>query len=187
MPRKNAENPSKFQWTDKRRRFCEEFIKDLNGTQAAIRAGFSEKSAADIAVELKYVPEVTDYIQKLMDERAKRTQIDADTILVEIFKIAKSDLRKLFDEKGRILSPTDWPDDMAAAVSSIEIDELFEGQGNERSQVGLTKRVRFWDKVKSLELLGKHLKLFTEVHEHKVDESLAETLRKARERAKARQ
>lgn len=101
-----------------------------------------------------------------MAERSKRTAIDADTILRELLKLATSDLRKLFDEKGALLPADQWPDDVAAAVASVEVDELFEGYGQEREQIGYTKKVKFWDKTKSLELLGKHLKLFTDKIEH---------------------
>jgi len=76
--KKSADLPPKQQI------FAEEYLKDLNGTGAAKRAGYSEKSARDIAHELMEKPEVRETIQKNMDERSKRTKIDADYVLSTI-------------------------------------------------------------------------------------------------------
>jgi phage terminase small subunit len=151
---------------DKQRRFALEFIVDLNGTQAAIRAGYSEKTARAIAQELVTKAEVVAAIQAAMDERAKRTNVTADRVILEAARIGFSDLRKLFAVDGSLLPVDQWPDDVAAAVASVEVDELFEGRGEERTQIGFTRKVKMWDKVKSLDLLGRHLKLWVERHEH---------------------
>lgn len=148
--------------SDQQELFCKEYVKDLNATQAAIRAGYSAKSARMQASRLITNDVITARISVLVDERMHRVQVDGDTILRELLHLATSDLRKLFDEKGVLLPPDQWPDDSAIAVSSVEVDELWEGYGAERIQVGVTKKVKFWDKPKSLELLGKHLKLFTD-------------------------
>lgn len=151
---------------DKQRLFCAEYIVDLNGSAAAIRAGYSAKTARAIAQELLVKPEVVAKVQALMDERANRTQVTADRVITEVARLGFADLRKLFDEHGGLLPVNQWPDDIAAAVASVEVDELFEGFGENRIQVGYTRKVKLWDKAKSLEMLGRHLKLWVDRHEH---------------------
>jgi phage terminase small subunit len=162
--------------TPKQAEFVRHYLVDLNGAEAARKAGYRGKNHEKLAWKLTHTPEIRDAIQLGMDKRAKRVEVSADTVLRELLKLAASDLRKLFDEKGGLLPPDKWPDEVAAAVSSVEVDELFEGYGQDRHQIGFTKKVKFWDKVKSLELLGKHLKLFTDKVEHGASESLAKLL-----------
>jgi phage terminase small subunit len=151
---------------DKQRQFCAEYIVDLNATQAAIRAGYSQRTARAIAQELLVKAEVVAKVQALMDERANRTQVTADRVITEVARLGFADLRKLFDANGGLLPVDQWPDDIAAAVASVEVDELFQGYGENRIQVGYTKKVKLWDKGKALEMLGRHLKLFVDRHEH---------------------
>lgn len=148
--------------TPKQAAFCAEYLVDLNATAAAKRAGFSQKTANEQAVRLMGLAHVQAEIQRLMTERSKRTEITQDGVIREIAKLAFGDIRKLFDENGALLPVQQWPDDIAPAVSSVEIDELFEGFGENRVQIGHTKKVKFWDKAKSLEMLGRHLKLFVD-------------------------
>lgn len=147
---------------DKQRLFCAEYIVDLNATRAAVRAGYSERTAKQIAQELLVKAEVVAKVQSLMDERANRTQVTADRVITEVARLGFADLRKLFDDKGALRPVQEWPDEIAAAVASVEVDELFEGFGENRVQVGYTKKVKLWDKGKALEMLGRHLKLFVE-------------------------
>lgn len=155
MTRKNA-----AELTDKQRRFCAEYLVDLNATQAAKRAGYSDKTARVTAQELLTTTKVVAHLQQLMDERAQRTQVTADRVITEVARLGFADLRRLFDDKGALLPVQEWPDDVAAAIASVEVDELFEGFGENRVQVGYTKKVKLWDKGKALEMLGRHLKLW---------------------------
>lgn len=146
--------------------FCQEYIVDLNATQAAIRAGYSPASANEQASRMLAKANIQDRVNKLAAARAARTQTTADRVLMELGKLGLSDVRKLFDDKGGLLPPNLWPDDIAVAVSSVEVEELFDGYGEDRTQIGYTKKVKLWDKTKALELIGKHLKLFTDKVEH---------------------
>ena len=92
-----------------------------------------------------------------------------DVILSELRRIASTDIRHFFDKNGILKEPHDWPLDLARAVSSIKVRELFDNQGN---KVGEQKEIKLWDKVKGLELLGNNLKMFTEKHEHSVAKTL---------------
>lgn len=152
--------------TDKQRAFCAEYLVDLNATAAAKRAGYSAKTAKSTGFQNMERADVRAEIQRLMDERSQRTDVTIDSVIREVARLAFSDVRKLFDDKGAMLPISEWPDGMAAAVASVEVDELFEGFGENRIQVGYTKKVKIWDKPKSLEMLGKHLRLWVEKVEH---------------------
>lgn len=151
--------------TERQRVFCEEYLVDLNGYAAAVRAGYSQKTARQMAVQNLGHPAVVEYLQKLTKERSERTQITADRVITEVARLAFSDVRKLFDERGALKPVQDWPEDVAAAVASVEVDELFEGFGENRVQVGYTKKLKLWDKPRALEMLGKHLRLWVERQE----------------------
>jgi len=118
-------------------------------------------------------------IQELANERADRTEVNADTVLKGLLEIATTDIAEAFNEDGTLKPIHEIPIEVRKAISSIEVNELFEGFGKERTQIGLTKKIKFWDKVRSLENLGRHLKLFTDKLEV-TDMSLADEIRKAR-------
>lgn len=157
--------------TAKQAAFVKEYLVDLNATQAAIRAGYSAKTAAVLAHETLRNPNVAAAIQAAMDDRSKRTDITADNVLKEIAKLAFVDPRKLFDDKGRLRPIQDLPDEVALAVASVEV-VTSRIPGGEPTDVEHTAKIKFWDKRGSLELLGKHLKLFTEVKEHKLPDGV---------------
>lgn len=153
--------------TPKQEQFCNEYVVDLSGTNAALRCGYSPKTAGSQSSRMLRNVNICKRIRQLVEERNKRTKINADTVLIELLKLAKSDVRKLFKENGALKEIKDLEDDIAPCISSIEIDELFEGSGFERRQVGFTKKIKLWDKTKALELLGKHLALFIDRVEEK--------------------
>jgi len=146
--------------------FCHEYIKDLNGKKAAVRSGYTDKSAQTTASHLLSISKVCDKIKQLNDEKLALAKIDANTILLELLKLAKSDVRKLFNENGVMINVRDLDDDIAPTIASIEIDELWEHNGKERAIVGQTKKIKFWDKTRALEMLGRHLSLFIDKVEH---------------------
>jgi hypothetical protein len=84
------------------------------------------------------------------------------SVIQELKAIASTDIRELFNDNGTVKDPKDWPDHIARAVKSIEVDELFEGSGKERTQIGLTRKIQLWDKPKALELIGRSLAMFTD-------------------------
>jgi phage terminase small subunit len=92
----------------------------------------------------------------IMAVRSKRTEVAADRALLEIARVGFSDLRRLFDEHGRLKPPHEWDDDTAASVASIEIATRNMGDGT----IEYIRRIKFWDKGKALEQLSKHLGLY---------------------------
>lgn len=150
--------------TPKEELFCQEYLKDLNATRAAERAGY--RGTAEVlkvtASRLLTKANVAARVQDLMDARKVRVEVRQDEVLREILRLANADLRKLFDEKGQLKPMDEWPDDTAAAVASVEVDEIWWGRGADRQKIGETKKLKLWNKGHALELLGRHLKLFTD-------------------------
>lgn len=151
---------------DKQEMFCKEYLIDLNATQSAIRAGYSHKTAGAIAEKLLKKAEIQKRIDELKIKRADKVEVSSENVLRELIKIANADPRDVFNDDGSVKLPKEWPDAIAFCVSSIEVEELFElqpkesGRGMEKVQVGWTKKVKFWDKTKCLDMLARHLKLF---------------------------
>jgi phage terminase small subunit len=149
--------------TAKQLRFCEEYLIDLNATQAAIRAGYSAKSAGSIGDENLKKPEIETTIERLKAERRERTGINADRVLLELARLAYSDPRRLYRPDGTLRPPAEWDDDTAASISAVESEEeVTFSPDTESRTVTVTRKVKRWDKKGALELLGKHLGLFTD-------------------------
>lgn len=146
----------------KRKRFAEEYVVDLNATQAAIRAGYSTKTARSIGQRLLTDLDVQTEIQRLMAARSGRTEITSDQVLREIARIAFVNPKAFFNDDGTLKEIKDIPDDAVAGLSALDIAEEYEGSGDDRHFVGYTKKIRYADKLKALELLGKHLGMFKE-------------------------
>ena len=86
--------------TSKQELFCKEYLKDLNAKQAAIRAGYSEKTAASIGQENLNKPDLAEYITKLKKERSDRVQVDSDWVLIQAKKSFEINAKLTYDEKG---------------------------------------------------------------------------------------
>jgi len=146
--------------------FCAEYLIDLNGTQAAIRAGYSAKTARQQAADLLAKPDIAEEIARLAKAREKRTEITADTVLRELLTIARVDIAEAFNDDGSLKAIKDMPEDVRRAIAGVDVYQEYAGRGESREAIGETKKLRFWDKNKALELLGKHLRLFIERQEH---------------------
>jgi phage terminase small subunit len=120
---------------------------------------------------------------ELNKDRLKRTKIDADTVLRELHKIATCDILEAYDDSGALKPLSKIPKEIRKAISSVKTREEFQYDNNEKVKVADIVEVKFWDKVKSLEHLGRHLKLFTDKVEID-DNSLARRLKEASERSK---
>ena len=171
--------------TPKQEAFFREYLIDLNGTQAAIRAGYSIKGAHVQAAQLLSNPKVQEFANKLKTERAERTEITSDRVLKEIGRLAFADIRSVFDESGQLLPVHMLPPEVSASIASIEV-VTSKVPGGEPVDVEHTAKIKFWDKRGSLELLGRHLKMFTDKLEVEVRDSLAERLERVRAKRAAK-
>lgn len=150
--------------TTKQSVFVQEYLVDLCATKAAIRAGYSKKSAMEIGYENLRKPQIQTAIQKAMAERSERTKITIDMVVAELAKPGFIDIRKIFTPAGNLISPADLPADVAAAIQSIEVVVRPTGERDEDDNpiVEHVHKIRFHDKIKSLELIGKHLGMFND-------------------------
>ena len=142
--------------TPKKRQFAKEYLIDLNNTQAAIRAGYSAKTAYSQGERLLRDVEVQKLVQELMQERSTRVEVTAERVLAEIAKVAFGDVRKLFGPGGELIRISDLDDDAAACIAGCDLVTVSRGEG----EVEYVAKVKMADKLKALELAGKHLGLF---------------------------
>ena len=143
--------------TAKQQRFVVEYLFNLNATQAAIRAGYAAKGAKDQAYQLMQRPVIAAAIKEAMEARNQRTQVDADYVLNRLTEIDQMDLLDILDDDMSIKPLSKWPKVWRQSLSGFDIAEMFEGVGKERDLIGLMKKIKWPDKVKNLELLGKHV------------------------------
>lgn len=146
--------------TEKQKRFVAEYLVDLNATQAAIRAGYSEKNADKIGHELLGKTRVSDAIREAMNERSSRTEITQDMVLLELAAIGFSKATDYVQIQDGIvlLHDTDgMTDAQKAAIASIE-----------DGKYGV--KIRLHDKVRALEKIGEHLGMFSGKADHDKDD-----------------
>lgn len=142
----------------KQARFVQEYLLDLNATQAAIRAGYSEKTANEQSSRLLANVKVSAAIEEAKAKRAERTQINADWLLGRLAEEATADIADLYDDSNNLKPVKDWPLIWRQGlVAGVEIDALYDGSGEDREQTGHTKKIKLSDRLKRLELIGKHV------------------------------
>lgn len=156
--------------TPRQSRFVDEYLQDANATQAYQRAGYKAKgrAAENNASRLLGHAGVQQAIRERMNQRSERTQIDADYVLHRLAEIDQMDVLDIMSDDGTLLSIREWPKVWRQFISGMDVTELFEGAGEDRKQIGLLKKIKWPDKVKNLELLGKHVDVqaWRERHEH---------------------
>mgnify|MGYP000942673614 FL=1 len=137
--------------TQKQKRFIEEYLIDLNATQAAIRAGYSPDTAQQTGSENLSKPVIRAQIDRAMAERSKRTGVNAERVVQELAKIAFVNAAEVIDPKTATVKEDALPED-TAAIQSVKVKTFGED--------GLEREIKMADKLKALELLGKHLGMF---------------------------
>jgi phage terminase small subunit len=160
VAKKQAKRPQE----DRRARFAQEYAKDLNATQAAIRSGYAPKSAHVTASRLLSDAKVQAIIQSLHARAAHKAGITVERTLQELGRTAYFDPRKMFREDGSMKLPHEWDDDTAAAVAGVESEEvmLFKEDGGAEDDDGYrekttTRKVKHWNKVQALGLAAEIL------------------------------
>ncbi len=164
--------------------FAREYVKDLNGKRAAIAVGYSAKTADRAASRLLSNVEVRALLAKLTKKHADKLDLSAEKVLSELSSIGFSnmlDYIKTTEEGSAYVDLSSLTQEQAAAIQEVTVDEYVEGKGKHARKVKRT-RLKLVDKIRSLELLGKHLKLFTERIEVGGIEGLAEAMAAARKR-----
>lgn len=165
--------------TPKQQRFVDEYLVDLNGTQAAIRAGYSGKTANEQAARLLAKASVKAAIDGAKAMRSERTRIDADHVLARLVEIDQLDVIDILDNAGNLLPIREWPKAWRQTISGVDIQEIMSGDTET-----VIRKIKWPDKLRNLELIGKHVGVnaFREVVDVTVNVSLADRIARARER-----
>jgi phage terminase small subunit len=145
--------------TRRRKRWADEFLTGCTGAEACRRIGMkgTPQQLADRACRFKRRPEVQAYLEERRKNLSEATGIRVEQIARELSLIAFGNLKSLFDENGKLIDISKLPDDVAAFISSVEVEAEFSGRGESRVHVGDVLKVKTWNKVESLEKLAKLL------------------------------
>ena len=135
---------------EKQQLFVDEYLIDLNGTQAAIRAGYSAKTANEQASRMLANVSIQQAISEKMAERSKRTGVNQDRVVQELAKIAFLKMTDVVDHNGKIKD--DASEDDLSCIESIKYKHSDTDTGSSTE-----REVKTASKLKALELLGKHL------------------------------
>lgn len=147
---------------DRKKKFCEEYLIDFNATNAAIRAGYSKKTAYSIGSENLKKPEIAEYLAARQKELQNVTGITQQRVLLEYAKVAFVDIRKFYAVDGALKSIHELDDDAAGALAGVEsYEEKIKTDGEEEDIViGTNRKIKTYDKVKALDSLARHLGMF---------------------------
>lgn len=146
----------------KQRRFVDEYLIDLNATQAAIRAGYSERSARQHADAMLSRPHIAAAVAEAQATRSKRIEVDIDYVVKRMVEIDRMDVLDIMTDQMNLKPVSEWPLVWRQYLSGFDLAEMFEGSGQDRDMVGILKKIKWPDKTKNLELLGRHLGMFKE-------------------------
>lgn len=140
--------------TDKQIFFCQEYLKDFNATQAAIRAGYSEDTARSIGNENLTKPNIQKLLSELKGDITQRNEITIDELIGELKCLAFYNPKDFYDEDGNLKPISDLPDDVAKAISAFDVEVYRDKKGNELS---ITKKIKTIDRLQGIEKLMRYL------------------------------
>ena len=147
--------------TEKQARFVAEYLKDLNATQAAIRAGYSKRTARGQASDLLTKPDIAKAVQDGQRKQLAAADVTAQEVIRELARIGFSDVRQWFSEDGNLRPIHELEDSVAAAIGSIEVtrQRTRTRSSEEESTEEWLVKVKAWNKNQALETLAKHFGL----------------------------
>lgn len=154
--------------SDKRRRFVAEYLKDLNATQAAIRAGYSPRTANRQGSRLLSDADILAAVTDAKAKRAEAVEVDAEQVLRELCLLGFSDMGtflRLGEDGQARLDWSDLPQGATRAIQEITQEEFMDGSGDDARPVRRTK-FKLYSKQAALDSIAKHLGMFVERHEH---------------------
>ncbi|MCF0046688.1 terminase small subunit [Enterobacter hormaechei] len=166
--------------------YCQEYIKcPENQTQAAINAGYSPNTAAKFASQNMRDERVQKRIAELMEERNKRNRVSADYVLMRLVEIDQMDVLDILNDDGSLKPIREWPKIWRTTLSGFDLSSTIMNM-NEDSIETILKKIKWPDKVKNLELIGKHVDVnaFKERLEVSGTVTIADRMAKARDRVK---
>lgn len=150
--------------TPKQQRFVTEYLKDLNATQAAIRCGYSERTAAQQGSRLLRNDQICAAVTQGKAKQLDTADLTAVRVLEELRRLAFCDMRGFFTEAGNLKPVNEMTPEQGSALAGMEVIIKNAEAGD-----GVTDRIhkfKVWDKSRALEMLAKHFGLLTEKVEH---------------------
>ncbi len=154
--------------TDKQKKFVEEYLVDLNATQAAIRAGYKKNTARKTGSENLTKPDIQIAIQKARNKLSCKTEITQERVLAEYAKIAFFDPKKLFNDDGSLKQVCEMDDETASVISSFEVaTKIVKADKKDASESishieSVTSKVKLVDKKGALDSISRHLGMFND-------------------------
>ncbi len=145
--------------TPKQQRFCGEYLIDLNATQAAIRAGYSKKTAQQMGAESLSKPVIAAAIAEFRSKLAEKTEVTQKRVIEEYAKPAFLDPRKFYDDDGNLIPVHQLPAEVAAALTGMDVSTFV---NKDNGTVTTVTKFKFADKKAALDSLGKHLGMFVD-------------------------
>lgn len=159
----------------KQRRFVGEYMVDLNATQAAIRAGYSAKTAKAQSSQLLSKPQIAEAIAAEQSARSERTKITADWVLTRLMAEADADVADLYTAEGALKPVYEWPEIWRKGlVAGLDVEEIKA----EGVTIGVIRKIKLSDRIKRIELIGKHVSVqaFSEKLDAKVTHSVDDSV-----------
>lgn len=145
--------------TDKQEMFCLEYLKDLNATQAAIRAGYSKKTAKDTGCENLAKPNVAERVAELKAMRSEVVKMDAQDVLRRLKEIDELDVLDIIkDDLSGFKKLSEWPKAWRTSVSGIDMKRMVQMDGDTPIDT-IIEKIKWPDKVKNLEMIGRHVEV----------------------------
>ncbi|OWK18306.1 hypothetical protein AJ88_03750 [Mesorhizobium amorphae CCBAU 01583] len=144
--------------TAKQARFVDEYLIDLNATQAAIRAGYAKSGARTEGVRLLANAHIGASIAAGLKARSEKTKIDAEWLLTRLAEEALADVADLYDDAGNLKPMKEWPKVWRTGlVAGIDTQHEYETVDGKKKSVGVVRKLRLSDRIKRLELIGRHV------------------------------
>jgi len=143
--------------TDRQIRFIDEYLIDNNGKQAAIRSGYSEKSAEVQASRMLSNAKVLAVLRERQEQLANKYEVTRERVVEEYAKLAFFNIKNAFDDNGGLIDIKQMDDDISAAIAGLEVSEITSGSGDEKTAIGQLKKIRLTDKRAALDSLCKVL------------------------------
>jgi len=166
---------------DKQRRFVQEYLKDLNGTQAAIRAGYAANSAYSTAERLLRNTEVRKFLKESKREISEACKVDAEYVLRRLHEIDCLDVMDILEEDMTVKPLKEWPKAWRTSISAIDVSRIFKASGDDEAVINAITKIKWPDKTRVLEQLGKHVDVqaFKERLEVEGELSISERMQRA--------
>lgn len=142
----------------KQEMFCKEYLIDLNATQAAIRAGYSEATAGQASCRLLKNVKVEREIERLKAERSDKLQINAEWVLNRLVEEADADMSDLYTTEGSLKSVHKWPEIWRKGlVSGLETHQEYTYQDGQRIPDGVVQKMKLSDRLQRIKYIGEHV------------------------------